>query len=45
VAQLTKDIGFDAVDCGPLKSCTEPAMANLIIAAYKYGAETKWAAN
>jgi hypothetical protein len=38
VAQLTKDIGFDPVDCGPLKAARNlEAMANLIInLAYKY---------
>lgn len=39
VAQLTKDIGFDPVDCGPLKAARSlEAMANLIInLAFNYG--------
>jgi predicted dinucleotide-binding enzyme len=43
VAQLTKDIGFDPVDCGPLKAARNlEAMANLIInLAYKYGMGNK----
>jgi predicted dinucleotide-binding enzyme len=38
VAQLTKDIGFDPVDCGPLKAARNlEAMGNLIInLAYSY---------
>ncbi len=43
VAQLTKDIGFDPVDCGPLKAARNlEAMGNLIInLAYKYGMGNK----
>jgi predicted dinucleotide-binding enzyme len=43
VAQLTKDIGFDPVDCGPLKAARNlEAMANLIInLAYKHGMGNK----
>jgi len=43
VAQLTRDIGFDPVDCGPLKAARYlEAMAILIInLAYEYGAGTK----
>jgi 8-hydroxy-5-deazaflavin:NADPH oxidoreductase len=43
VAQLTKDIGFDPVDCGPLKAARNlEAMGNLIInLAYKHGMGNK----
>jgi predicted dinucleotide-binding enzyme len=43
VAQLTKDLGFDPVDCGPLKAARNlEAMGNLIInLAYKYGMGNK----
>jgi 8-hydroxy-5-deazaflavin:NADPH oxidoreductase len=43
VAQLTQDIGFDPVDCGPLKAARNlEAMGNLIInLAYKYGMGNK----
>jgi len=43
VAQLTKDIGFDPVDCGPLAAARNlESMANLIInLAYKYGMGNK----
>lgn len=43
VAQLTKDIGFDPVDCGPLKAARNlEAMGNLIInLAYSYGMGNK----
>jgi len=43
VAQLTSDIGFDPVDCGPLKAARNlEAMGNLIInLAYKYGMGNK----
>jgi len=43
VAQLTKDIGFDPVDCGPLKAARNlESMGNLIInLAYKYGMGNK----
>ncbi|HYA77763.1 MAG TPA: NADPH-dependent F420 reductase [Verrucomicrobiae bacterium] len=43
VAQLTRDIGFDPVDCGPLKSARYlDAMAVMIInLAYSYGMGTK----
>lgn len=43
VAQLTGDIGFDPVDCGPLKSARYlEAMGILIInLAYKFGRGTK----
>ncbi len=43
VAQLTKDIGFEPVDCGPLKAARNlEAMGNLIInLAYKYGMGNK----
>ena len=43
VTQLTKDIGFDPVDCGPLTAARNlEAMANLIInLAYKYGMGNK----
>lgn len=43
VAQLTKDIGFDPVDCGPLKAARNlEAMGNLIInLAYNYGMGSK----
>ena len=43
VAQLTKDIGFDPIDCGPLRAARNiEAMANLIInLAYKYGMGNK----
>ena len=43
IAQLTKDIGFDPVDCGPLKAARNlEAMGNLIInLAYKYGMGNK----
>jgi 8-hydroxy-5-deazaflavin:NADPH oxidoreductase len=43
VAQLTKDIGFDPVDCGPLKAARSlEAMGNLIInLAYSYGMGNK----
>jgi hypothetical protein len=43
VAQLTRDIGFDPVDCGPLKAARNlEAMGNLIInLAYKYGMGNK----
>jgi predicted dinucleotide-binding enzyme len=43
VAQLTKDIGFDPVDCGPLRAARNlEAMGNLIInLAYKYGMGNK----
>ena len=43
VAQLTRDIGFDPVDCGPLKSARYlEAMGILIInLAYKFGRGTK----
>ncbi|MGA3060236.1 MAG: NADPH-dependent F420 reductase [Candidatus Bathyarchaeia archaeon] len=39
VAQLTRDIGFDAVDCGPLKASRYlEAMAIMVISlAYNYG--------
>jgi 8-hydroxy-5-deazaflavin:NADPH oxidoreductase len=39
VAQLTRDIGFDPVDCGPLKNARSlEAMGNMLInLAYKYG--------
>jgi 8-hydroxy-5-deazaflavin:NADPH oxidoreductase len=39
VAQLTRDIGFDPVDCGPLKNARFlEAMGNMIInLAFKYG--------
>jgi predicted dinucleotide-binding enzyme len=39
VAQLTRDIGFDPVDCGPLKTARYlEAMGNMIInLAYTYG--------
>ncbi len=39
VAKLTKDIGFDPVDCGPLKAARNlEAMGNLIInLGYNYG--------
>jgi 8-hydroxy-5-deazaflavin:NADPH oxidoreductase len=43
VAQLTRDIGFDPVDCGPLKSARYlDAMGILIInLAYTYGMGNK----
>jgi len=43
VAQLTSDIGFDPVDCGPLKSARYlEAMAMMIInLAYSYGMSAK----
>jgi len=43
VAQLTKDIGFDPVDCGPLAAARNlESMAKLIInLAYKYGMGNK----
>ncbi len=43
VAKLTKDIGFDPVDCGPLKAARNlEAMGNLIInLAYNYGMGNK----
>ncbi len=43
VAQLTRDIGFDPVDCGPLKSARYlEAMAIMIInLAYNYGLTPK----
>ena len=43
VAQLTRDMGFDPVDCGPLKSARYlEAMGILIInLAYKFGRGTK----
>jgi predicted dinucleotide-binding enzyme len=43
VAKLTKEIGFDPVDCGPLKAARDlEAMGNLIInLAYKYGMGNK----
>jgi len=43
VAQLTKDIGFDPIDCGPLRAARNiEAMENLIInLAYKYGMGNK----
>ena len=43
VAKLTKDIGFDPVDCGPLKAARNlEAMAILIInLAFKYGMGNK----
>jgi predicted dinucleotide-binding enzyme len=43
VAQLTKEIGFDPVDCGPLKAARNlEAMGNLIInLAFKYGMGNK----
>jgi len=43
VAQLTRDIGFDPVDCGPLKAARNlEAMGNLIInLAYNYGMGNK----
>ena len=43
VAQLTKDIGFDPVDCGSLKAARNlEAMGNLIInLAYSYGMGNK----
>ena len=43
VAQLTRDIGFDPVDCGPLKAARYlEAMGMLIInLAYEYGAGPK----
>ena len=43
VAQLTKDIGFDPVDCGPLNAARNlEAMGNLIInLAYSYGMGNK----
>jgi len=43
VAQLTKDIGFDPVDCGPLAAARNlESMANLIInLAYKYSMGNK----
>lgn len=43
VAQLTRDIGFDPVDCGPLKATRYlDGMAMLIIQlAFKYGLGTK----
>ena len=43
VAQLTRDIGFDPVDCGPLKAARYlDAMALMIInLAYSYGMGTK----
>jgi predicted dinucleotide-binding enzyme len=43
VAQLTRDMGFDPVDCGPLKAARYlEAMAILIIKlAYEYGAGPK----
>jgi len=39
VAQLTRDMGFDPVDCGPLKNARFlEAMGNMLInLAYKYG--------
>ena len=43
VAQLTKDIGFDPIDCGPLTVARNlESMANLLInLAYKYGMGNK----
>ncbi len=43
VAQLTRDIGFDPVDCGPLKTARYlEAMGNMIInLAYTYGMGNK----
>jgi hypothetical protein len=43
VEQLTRDIGFDPVDCGPLKAARYlEAMGMLIInLAFVYGAGTK----
>jgi predicted dinucleotide-binding enzyme len=43
VAQLTRDIGFDPVDCGPLKTARYlEAMANVLInLAYTYGMGNK----
>ncbi len=43
VAKLTKDIGFDPVDCGPLKAARNlEAMGNLIInLGYNYGMGNK----
>jgi 8-hydroxy-5-deazaflavin:NADPH oxidoreductase len=42
VAQLTRDIGFDPVDCGPLKAARYlEAMGVLINLAYNYGMGTK----
>ncbi len=43
VAQLTKDIGFDPVDCGPLQTARAlESMGNLIInLAFKYGMGNK----
>jgi 8-hydroxy-5-deazaflavin:NADPH oxidoreductase len=43
VAQLTRDMGFDPVDCGPLKNARFlEAMGNLIInLAFKYGMSNK----
>ena len=42
VAQLTRDIGFDPVDCGPLKAARYlEAMGVLINLAYNYGVGTK----
>lgn len=43
VAQLTRDIGFDPVDCGPLKAARQlEAMGNLIInLAFTYGMGNK----
>ena len=42
VAKLTGDIGFDSVDCGPLKNARYlEAMGNMLInLAYTYGMET-----
>jgi 8-hydroxy-5-deazaflavin:NADPH oxidoreductase len=43
VMQLTKDMGFDPIDCGPLMAARQlEAMGNLIInLAYKYGMGNK----
>ena len=43
VSQLTRDIGFDPVDCGPLKTARFlEAMGNMIInMAYTYGMGNK----
>ena len=43
VAQLTRDIGFDPVDCGPLKAarCLDAMGIMIIKMAYAYGMGTK----